>query len=672
MSAADAPSRHPVELLSVFDALRDRHDPATVSALVLSWLYVKSRQSDVWRAVVEAPDWQTKASILRDVRIPPQPPGDPVPAFQSLDPTMDSSIIDAIDKLDRVDFDAATGTTAAQLGSSVLEIAGRQLGGGGGHFTPPAVAQLIIDLANPMGGHEIFDPFCGSAELLVAAHRATARKHTGLDLFGCPPSATAKALSLMNLALHGVEADICTPGLAVVHEGFPGRRFDHVVMNPPFGLKVDVSGIDWAFGDPPGSRADLGWLQYAISKIKAGGRGAVLLPLGAGFRSGREAQIREALILSGVIECVIALPPALFAETSISTAIWIVRAIDDPDRGTGSILMIDADAGVESRSGAQRLNADLRRRVVQEHQRWSEYPAYQGDPGFSRVVSSAETASADFDLSPRRYVGVHKGRPTLEQSIASIASLHQRFEDTIGRLEIDNAAMGRAILSARESRQLAVGGRYVRLGAIADILAGRGFVPREDAAAVGMPMVTPRNIRDGVIGSHGLDKVGSDTVTRLKRYELRDSDIVTARTGTLGRFGRVAESQNGWLLGPGCVRIRLLRGAGYIDSIDTTYLTNYLNSQPVREWMTTNMSGSAIPHISVSRLRQLPVWLPSLSAQRKSAEQLESLRLAARTYQEMAELAIAMRGELASAFVPANAEPGDWAPRSDRLPAGGV
>ncbi|MBW0275791.1 hypothetical protein ATM97_30770 [Nocardia sp. MH4] len=632
-----------------------------ISGLIVGLLYVKAQHPDTWRAVVATPDWTGKSGLLRGVRVPPLPDGDGVPAFHALDSTPDSSIVDAIDKLDRIDFGAEVMTVATQMSSAVFELAGRQLGGSGGHFTPPAIAKLLIDLLDPMMSSEVYDPFCGSAELLVAAHQHTAQNLVPANLFGCPPSASAKVLSLMNLALHQADADICNPGYSIVRDGFPGRRFDYIVTNPPFGLKLDLAERDWAFGTPPSGRADLGWVQYAVSKLTPQGRGAVLLPMGAGFRSGRETSIRAAMVRAGIIECVIALPPALFAETAIPTAIWVVRAMDAPRVASPEILMVDAhDSGV-ARRGTRRLSSELHDRIVQEYKRWTDHPdttVFRGESGFSRSVALSELAAADFDLSPRRYVGVVEGRPTIEQSISTMFSVYEQFENAGHRLGDDNLAISRAVHAARENSRLARDGKYVQLGSIADVLAGPGSVNRDQAEPMGTPLVLPRNIRDSVIGSADLDTVAPNVAEKLSRFRVRGGDVVTARAGTLGRFGRVSESQNGWILGPGCVRIRPQRIGDSGDRVDAEYLTNYLNSPPVREWMTVNSMGSAIPHISVSRLRQMPIWLPSLRAQRGFAEQLEKLRVAAGTYQKMSDLVVALREELAATLIPPDDEAG--------------
>lgn len=646
------------ELWTVFDTLRGRHDPATISGLVVGLLYVRAEHPDTWRAVVATHDWEEKSALLRGVRVPPLPDGDVVPAFHALDSTPDSSIAEAIDKLDRVDF-GAEASIVTQLSSAVFEIAGRQLGGSGGHFTPSAIAELLVDLLDPTMSSEVYDPFCGSGELLAAAHQHTVQNLLPATLFGCPPSASAKALSLMNLALHQAEADICSPGYAIVRDGFPDRRFDYIVTNPPFGLKLDLAEQDWAFGTPPGGRADLGWLQYAVSKLKPRGRGAVLLPMGAGFRSGREAAIRAAMVGAGVIDCVIALPPALFAETSIPTAIWIVRAMDASRAAPAAMLMIDAHDSGAARRGTRRLSAELHDRIIQEYKRWTGEPdmtAFRGESGFSRSVALAEVAAADFDLSPRRYVGVVEGRPTIEQSISTMFSVYERFEKLGDRLGDDNLAISRAVHAARENSRLARVGKYVQLGSIADILAGPGSVNRDQAESTATPLVLPRNIRDSVIGSANLDTVAPAVAEKLRRFSLRGGDIVTARAGTLGRFGQVSETQNGWILGPGCVRIRPHRIGDSGDSVDAEYLISYLNSAPIREWISANSMGSAIPHISASRLREMPIWLPSLRAQRGFAEQLERLRVAAGTYQQMSDLVITLREELAATLIPLDEE----------------
>jgi restriction endonuclease S subunit len=152
---------------------------------------------------------------------------------------------------------------------------------------------------------------------------------------------------------------------------------------------------------------------------------------------------------------------------------------------------------------------------------------------------------------------------------------------------------------------------------------GPGTVSRSGHQPGWTPLVLPRNINNNRIGYEHLDVVPPATAQRMTRYRLITGDIVTARAGTLGRYGRVLEEQTGWLLGPGCVRFRPT------DKADPDYLTFYLGSPAARHWLMTHATGSAIQQVNGATLRKMTIWLPSLPAQRAIVEILNPFHTAA-------------------------------------------
>ena len=110
---------------------------------------------------------------------------------------------------------------------------------------------------------------------------------------------------------------------------------------------------------------------------------------------------------------------------------------------------------------------------------------------------------------------------------------------------------------------------------------------------------------------------------KLVNYRLRQGDIICVRSGTLGRRGLVRDAEDGWLLGPSCMRLRP-------DSSEVVpeYLVHYLNSPEVHMWITSESRGStAIPHISAATLRGLLIPLPSVTVQRDIAATMDSINV---------------------------------------------
>src|SRR5205814_1275799 len=143
---------------------------------------------------------------------------------------------------------------------------------------------------------------------------------------------------------------------------WPRHQADLIVMNPPFNGAsspgLHRSDADWPFGPPPPGNDNFAWLQHAFACLADGGRAAVVMPSNAGTSAHlRERAIRRAMLAYGAVECVLALPPQLFARTPIAVSVWILRKTKVPD---GQVLLINArELGVVSR-GRRILSAEDR------------------------------------------------------------------------------------------------------------------------------------------------------------------------------------------------------------------------------------------------------------------------------------------------------------------------
>ena len=80
---------------------------------------------------------------------------------------------------------------------------------------------------------------------------------------------------------------------------------------------------------------------------------------------------------------------------------------------------------------------------------------------------------------------------------------------------------------------------------------------QSDYVSEGIPVINPQNIIDGAISTNQVKMVSEDTRDRLKKFTVREGDIVVGRRGEMGRCGVVTAEMNGWLCGTGSFVIRL-------------------------------------------------------------------------------------------------------------------
>ena len=128
----------------------------------------------------------------------------------------------------------------------------------------------------------------------------------------------------MNLFLHGITDGHIAHGDTLARPAFLDadgglQTFDVVLANPPYSIKAwnrdafakDPYGRNM-WGVPPQGRADYAFFQHIAKSLDPQtGRAAILFPHGVLFRR-EEAALREALVKSDLIECVLGLGAGLF------------------------------------------------------------------------------------------------------------------------------------------------------------------------------------------------------------------------------------------------------------------------------------------------------------------------------------------------------------------------
>ncbi len=120
----------------------------------------------------------------------------------------------------------------------------------GEHFTPRDVVQLMADLILlPIADdllsttYLLYDGACGTGGMLTVAEerlQELAEKHgkdVRIHLFGQEVNPETYAITKADLLIkgEGVEADNFKLGSTLSQDGFPGKEFDFMLSNPPYG-----------------------------------------------------------------------------------------------------------------------------------------------------------------------------------------------------------------------------------------------------------------------------------------------------------------------------------------------------------------------------------------------------------------------------------------------------
>ena len=141
-----------------------------------------------------------------------------------------------------------------------------------------------------------------------------------------------------------------------------------------------------------------------------------------------------------------------------------------------------------------------------------------------------------------------------------------------------------------------------------------------DYVAIGIPSIMPQNIGDNRINVEGIARIGPDDASRLNRYLVREGDIVYSRRGDVKRRALVRSSEEGWLCGTGCLRVRLGE-----NGVDPRYASYFLGHPSTREWIVRHAHGATMPNLNTSILSACPFVIPPKVEQHAIAHILGTL-----------------------------------------------
>lgn len=203
---------------------------------------------------------------------------------------------------------------------------------GGEYYTPRPLIRAMIQVVKPVIGETIYDGACGSAGFLCEAFDYLRRDDLSATqwdtlqtrtFYGQEKKSLAYVLGVMNLILHGVDApnirhtNTLAENLMDIQQA---DRHDIVLANPPFG-GGERKEVQQNFPIKSGETAYL-FLQHFIRKLKAGGRGAVVIK--NTFLSNTDnasIELRKELLTSCNLHTVLDCPSGTFQGAGVKTVV---------------------------------------------------------------------------------------------------------------------------------------------------------------------------------------------------------------------------------------------------------------------------------------------------------------------------------------------------------------
>ena len=304
----------------------------------------------------------------------------------------------------------------------------------GQFYTPSEVSRIIarlIGIGNirqmPTKKWTLYDPAAGSGSLLIRAADEAPVDENGdsiVTIFGQEKDHATAGLAKMNLILHQKGTGEIKRGNTLVDPAFTDdfgelKKFDFIVMNPPFSDKSWSDGIKTSedkykrfdgYGIPPEKNGDYAWFLHVLKSLDSNGKAGIIMPHGILFRGNAEEAIRIEVLKKRYIKGIVSLPANLFYGTGIPACIVIIDKEDSETRE--GIFLIDASCGFKKDGNKNRLREQDIEKIVQTFTNRLEIP---GDSRFVKYTDILEQNAGNLNVP--RYI--QKIDDTLPQNIAA-------------------------------------------------------------------------------------------------------------------------------------------------------------------------------------------------------------------------------------------------------------
>ncbi|MGM7423606.1 type I restriction-modification system subunit M [Cellulosimicrobium sp. CpK407] len=286
-------------------------------------------------------------------------------------------------------------------------------------YTNRTLVHLMTLMLEPQPGESVYDPTCGTGGMListVAELKRQRKEWRNLRLYGQELNYGTSAIARMNLFLHGITDGHIAHGDTLTRPAFLNTKggletFDVVLANPPYSIKAwnrnafakDPYGRNM-WGVPPQGRADYAFFQHiARSLDPKTGRAAILFPHGVLFRR-EEAALREALVKSDLIECVLGLGPGLFYNSPMEAVVVTLRASKPADR-KGQILFINAVNEVGRESAQSYLREAHQQKILDAYRGFADVEQFAAVTTLDQIAEKSHRLAIPLYVAGARAAG---------------------------------------------------------------------------------------------------------------------------------------------------------------------------------------------------------------------------------------------------------------------------
>ena len=142
---------------------------------------------------------------------------------------------------------------------------------------------------------------------------------------------------------------------------------------------------------------------------------------------------------------------------------------------------------------------------------------------------------------------------------------------------------------------------------------------KEDYVADGTPIVTVEHLGNKMFSEQNLPRVSNTDKNRLKKYVLKQGDIVFSRVGSVDRCSYVDQKHDGWMFSGRCLRVHPT------SEIDSEYLYYYFCLEETKQFVRNIAVGATMPSINTKLLGEVVVTFPELEQQKRISGVLSAI-----------------------------------------------
>jgi type I restriction enzyme, S subunit len=142
---------------------------------------------------------------------------------------------------------------------------------------------------------------------------------------------------------------------------------------------------------------------------------------------------------------------------------------------------------------------------------------------------------------------------------------------------------------------------------------------QHDYSEQGVPVVMPKDIRNGRVDESGIARIPEGKARQLSRHSLKAGSVVFPRRGEISKCAYINEEQAGFLCGTGCIKIEPPE-----EKLRSKFLFYFLGLRQSVEWLERNAVGTTMLNLNTKILGGLNIPLLAPKKQDKIVDTLSA------------------------------------------------